>query len=288
MRISAITNGISQDYETCCRILNETNVHFAELQEVFGMRVERIPLEDARTIAKLNAEHRIGVSCLTTHAFVGIPVASIEIDDERYRSEMALLLNAFQVARIVGSPLVRCMCFAKQPVMDGYNGADQWVAGHNKAWPKFLQLYAPIIRAAEEHGVQLVVENGFNGMLTGSYSCRRFMQDVSSEHVRILWDPANGLNVLDEVFPGSYDEIGQYVKHIHIKDVVVNIRESWVKVVPIGQGMLAPYLEPLARALREDGYDGFVSLENILRPDGGDYLDGYRIDIPTLISIFGD
>jgi sugar phosphate isomerase/epimerase len=288
MKISVITNGISQDYETCCRIMNDTKVHFAEIQEVYGMRVERISLDDAQKIAKLDEKYQIGVSCITTHAFVGIPVASIEVDDERYQNEMALLLNAFKVAKIVKSPLVRCMCFAKQSVMDGYNGADQWVAGNNKAWPKLLQLYAPIVRAAEEHGVQIVVENGFNGMLTGSYSCKRFMKDITNKNVSILWDPANAINVCDEIFPESYDEIKQYIKHIHIKDILVNVRESWVKVVPIGRGMMAPYLERLANALREDGYDGFVSLENILRPDNKDFLDGYRIDIPTLISIFGD
>ena len=54
----------------------------------------------------------------------------------------------------------------------------------------------------------------------------------------------------------------------------------------IGRGDLAPYLTRIAKALRDDGYDGFVSLENIYRPEGKDYVDGYRIDIETLKEIF--
>ena len=288
MRISTITNGISQDYETCCKVMRETNVKYAEIQEVFGKRVEYISPEEAQTIRALNDQYGISVSCITTHAFVGIPVGTIEIGDDRYEQQMALLKNGIATARMVGANHVRCMCFAKQSVLDGYNGADQWVAGGNKAWPKFIELYGPIAKVAEEEGVSLIVENGFNGMLTSAYSCRRFMRDICSKNVSILWDPANALNVSDIIYPDAYELIKEYVSHIHIKDVLVNIPESWVQVTPIGRGMMASYLLRLAQALRKDGYEGFVSLENIYRPDGGDYMDGYRIDIPTLIEIFGD
>ena len=49
---------------------------------------------------------------------------------------------------------------------------------------------------------------------------------------------------------------------------------------------MAPYLDDIREALERDGYDGYISLENILRPDGGDFIDGYYLDIPELKKRF--
>ena len=50
MKVSVITNGISQDYETCCKIMQETGVQYAELQEVYGKRVELLSEQEAQQI----------------------------------------------------------------------------------------------------------------------------------------------------------------------------------------------------------------------------------------------
>lgn len=286
MKISAITNGISQDYETACRIMNETGVKYAELQEAYGKRVELLSLEDARKIKALNDQYGIEVSSVTTHAFVGISVGGIEVGDAKYEEQMALLKNGIAIAKIVGAKHVRAMCFARQIVMWGKNGADQWNAGGNKAWPKFIELFKPIAKVAEEEGVSLIVENGFNGMLTSAYTSRRFIEDLGSKNVSILWDPANAAWVGDIAYPDGYNEVKNCLGHVHIKDMLLDPVRSTAEVVPIGRGDLAPYLTRIKAALEADGYDGFVSLENIYRPEGKDYVDGYRIDIATLKEIF--
>ena len=50
--------------------------------------------------------------------------------------------------------------------------------------------------------------------------------------------------------------------------------------------MMAPYLDDIREALERDDYDGYISLENIYRPDGGDFIDGYYLDIPELKKRF--
>ena len=83
MKISVITNGISQDYETCCKVLNETGVKYAELQEVYGKRVELLTEEEAQKIKALNSQYGIKPVSVTTHAFAGVDVMSLEIGDEK-------------------------------------------------------------------------------------------------------------------------------------------------------------------------------------------------------------
>ena len=288
MKISVITNGISQDYETACKIMNETGVKYAELQEAYGKRVEYLTLDDARKIHALNEKYGIKVASVTTHAFVGIPVGSLEVGDAKYNEQMNLLKNGIAIAKIVGADHVRAMCFSRQIVMWGKNGADEWNAGGNKAWPKFIELYRPIAKLAEEEGISLIVENGFNGMLTSAYTARKFIEDLGSKSVRILWDPANAAWVGDIAYPDGYNEVKECLAHVHIKDMLLDPIRSTAEVVALGRGQIAQYCERIAAALRADGYDGYVSLENIYRPEGGEYVDGYREDIVTLKEIFGD
>lgn len=287
MKICAITNGISQDYETCCKVLKETGIEYAELQEVNGKRIEYATLDDARKIRDLNKAYGIKVASVTTHAFVGIGVGGIEVGDDKYNEQMALLKNGFEIAKIVEADYVRTMCFARQVVVFGEKGADQWVSGGNKAWPKFLELFKPIVAAAKEAGVKLIVENGFNGMLTSAWTFKKLKEDLGEDApIGFLWDPVNALNVHEAAYPDAYECIRGDLAHLHIKDALVDTVRSSVKCVPLGEGDMAPYLQGLANALRNDGYTGCVSLENIYRPEGGDFVDGYRIDIETLKRIF--
>ena len=286
MKISVITNGISQDYETCCKIMNQTGVQYAELQEVYGKRVELLSEEQAQKIKALSEQYGIQPISVTTHAFAGISVMDLEVNDETYQKHMALLQNGIRVARIVGAKQVRAMPFTKAIVLKGSHGSDQWNAGGNKAWPKFLELYRPIAQLAEQEDIDITVENGFNAMIVSGYQCRQFIEELGCDRIKILWDPANALYYGDKPYPDAYNEVRRYLGHVHIKDLNCSLIEGWVDIKNIGHGMMAPYLDDIRQALEKDGYDGYISLENILRPDGGDYIDGYYLDIPELQKRF--
>lgn len=287
MKVGVITNGISEDYVKVCKVMKETGVKYAEIQNVFDKPVENLTAEEAKTVKKLSDENGIIPCIVTSHAFVGIPVGSLEVGDATYEKQMGLLKNSIQVANILGTKLVRSMVFAKQPVTFGYHGADKWVAGGNKAWPKFIKLYEPIIKVAEEAGIQLCVENGFNGMVSSTRLAKKMIDELGGPtKVTLLWDLANALYYQELPTNEVYQGIKDYVAHIHIKDVYVNTVTSEVDVRHIGRGHLAPYLQDFAAALRKDNYQGIVSLENIYRPDGGDFIDGYYQDIVELKKIF--
>ena len=287
MKVSVITNGISQDYETCCKVMQKTGVQYAELQEIYGKRVELLTQEEAEEIRALNEQYGITPVSVTTHAFAGVDVMSLHVGDETYEKHMALLKNGIRVARIVGAPQVRAMPFTKAIVLHGAHGSDQWNAGGNKAWPKFIELYRPIAKLAEDEDITITVENGFNAMIVSGYQCRKFAEELGCDKIKILWDPANALYYGDIPYPNAYNEIKDCLGHVHIKDLNCSIVEGWVDIKNIGHGMMAPYLDDIRTALERDGYDGYVSLENIYRPDGGDFIDGYYLDIEEPKKRFG-
>ena len=289
MKIGVITNGLSNDFEEACRIMCETGVRYAEIQHHNGIRIEYNPIEEAYKIRDSAAKYNIIPVCVTTHAFVGIPVSAIEVGDPKYEEQMGLLKNGIRVAKILNVPLVRSMCFSKQIVTFGSHGAGNWMTGGNKAWAKLLELYKPIIELAEQEEIDLVVENGANGMISSTVLFRKLYEDTGkSPRLKFLWDPANALCYGEKPTPEVYESIRDICAHIHIKDMTVDPVKSTVDIRNIGRGDMAPYLQDLAQVLRKENYQGCVSLENIYQPEGKDYVDGYRLDIVELKKIFGD
>jgi sugar phosphate isomerase/epimerase len=288
MKISAITNGISNNFETACKIMNETGVRYAEIQHHNGVGIEKSNLEEAHIIKSQSEKYGITPICITTHAFAGIPVGSIEIGDEKYQQHVAFLKKGIAIAKILDVKLVRSMCFSKQIVVNGSHGGEDWIANGNTTWKKFIRLYEPIAQIAEEERINLAIENGFNGMISSTKLFKRFHADLgANERIRFLWDPANALYYQEKPTPETYDGIKEFCAHIHIKDIKIDTISSTVDVRPIGRGDMSPYLQDLAASLRENKYDGYISLENIYRPDNGDFVDGYHIDIVQLKEIFG-
>lgn len=288
MKIGVITNGISNDYETSCRIMRETGVAYAEIQHVDNLPVENLTTSDALRWKEISKRYDVVPMCITTHAFVGIPVADIEVNDELYRQHLALLRNAIRMAKILGVDMVRTMTFAKTIVTFGAHGAEQWLAGQNRSWPKFIQLFRPLAAMAEDEGITLLIETCFNSMNTSASLSKRMIEEVGSPNLKLLWDMANAMYYHEYPTVALYESIKGVLGHIHVKDVKLDTVNSTVDFCPLGTGDLAPYLADLARALRGDEYQGYISLENVYKPDGGDFVDGYRMDMPVLQSIFQD
>jgi hypothetical protein len=49
---------------------------------------------------------------------------------------------------------------------------------------------------------------------------------------------------------------------------------------------MPPYLEPLAKALKLDGYKGAISLESVYRPDDGTFEDGFWASVDAMKRLF--
>ena len=55
----------------------------------------------------------------------------------------------------------------------------------------------------------------------------------------------------------------------------------------MGEGQLAPLFQPIADALRADGYAGVVSYESVYHPGNGDFEAGFRQCIGRFKAHFG-
>jgi sugar phosphate isomerase/epimerase len=81
-----------------------------------------------------------------------------------------------------------------------------------------------------------------------------------------LWDPCNEVfaNGGKNPFPQGYDWIKDSMIHMHIKDAKKNEGSGEVECTPIGEGVID--YEGHFKQLKEDGYEGYLSLETHWRP----------------------
>jgi sugar phosphate isomerase/epimerase len=200
---------------------------------------------------------------------------------------MKALQRCFDMAKAFNTKMVRIMSFRKEMIIFGYNGAEVWNASKG-AWEKLLALLEPAVRLAEEQGITLAVETGNNAMITSAVLGRKLIDDLPTDNLKVLWDPANTLYCTEEVYPGGYEALrGGYLGHLHIKDCIVDIPKASVEQCAIGSGQMAPYFEPLAAALKEDAYDGVISLESVYHPPDGTFEEGFHASVGRFKELFG-
>lgn len=287
MKLGVICDGISLDLRHAVDVMDEFDLTYAELQFVGDTEIGDHSSEEIREIDLLLRDRGKPVSCLSRHIFAGMTTANVPGDD-LHTKHMDALKRVVDMAHVVGSPLVRIMTNKKEQILWGRNGAEKWNVAHG-AWDKTLPLIAPACDVARDAGVTLVVETGNGTMVNSNWTARKLIDDLDAKDVlKILWDPANNCWCHEEAWPRGYETARDgYLGHIHIKDVQVDTPSATLEVRRMGEGQLADQFQPVADALRADGYDGVISFESVYHPGNGSFEDGFRLCVDRFKAIFG-
>ena len=285
-KLGVIVDGISQDFEYALGIMNEFELEYAELQFLWGKEVGDLnPAEVDKVKALVNA-HEVKVSCISRHIFGGLLMGEMHQDNSVYLEHLDALRRCIDMAKALDCSLVRVMSFRKEMILFGSHGADDWVVSEG-AWDKLVSLMELPTRIAEDSGITLVVETGNNAMITSAYLARKLIDQLGTDWLKVLWDPCNSLYCDEKTYPDGYALLRDgYLGHVHIKDAIVDIPKATVQCTVLNTGNMATYLGDLANALREDKYNGVVSLESVYRPDGGSFEDGFRMSADVLKQLF--
>ena len=286
MKLGVICDGISRDLAHTVDVMDEFDLEYAELQFVGDKEVGDHTASEIRDIDTLLRARGKPVSCLSRHIFAGMrgddkpggPLHIIHLD---------ALKRVIEMAHIVGSPLVRIMTPKKEQILWGHNGAEQWNVAKG-AWDSMLPIIAPAVDVARAGNITLVVETGNGTMVNSNYTGRKLIDDLDAKDVlKLLWDPANNCWCHETAYPDGYDEVKDgYLGHIHIKDVQVDTPRATLEVRPMGKGQLADQFQPMAKALKADGYDGVISFESVYHPGNGDFEAGFRQNIEIFKAIY--
>jgi len=117
------------------------------------------------------------------------------------------------------------------------------------------QIIGEVLPLAEEKGIVIVVETC--GVYCDTAALRDLLDRFACDNLAALWDMYSPYFKKGEDPDTTIKNLGNYVKHVHIKDAVRT--ENGDEFCLIGEGEM-PVGDMMA-ALRSVNYDGFISLE---------------------------
>ena len=121
------------------------------------------------------------------------------------------------------------------------------------------------VRLLEQRGKTLLLEADPSVNTSNHAALARLVEAIGSPRVRAIFDPGNCLyDPLGETpYPDGYEAIRPFFAHVHIKDAVRAVPESYC--VKVGTGQVG--YPALLRRLAADGYAGWLSMETHYRLD---------------------
>lgn len=175
---------------------------------------------------------------------LGSPIGKIDIDDEAaYKKQLAQLESLCQICRMADCRYIRMFSFW----MKDKNPAD-WTQTVLKKLRGFAEI-------AAKYDVILIHENEKDIYGDTADRCKIILDELASPHFKAAFDFANFVQCGEDT-ARCWELLKEQVVYIHIKDAVAGNNEN--VVCGTGDGKI-PQL--LARAIREEGYEGFLTLE---------------------------
>ena len=235
--LSGFADEIHEDFATQCEVASGLGLKYLEIRSAWGVNI--LDLDDAQLdrMKQMLADGGLAVSS------IGSPIGKIFIDED-FAQHQERMRHAADVARFFDAPYVRIFSFFLRP---GANPDD-----HRDEVLRRMRALADI---AEKADVTLLHENEkeIYGDIPGR--CHEIVTSVDSSHLKLAWDPANFVQVGVRPFTEGYGLLRPYVEYVQIKDA--RAADGSVVVAGAGDGEVVETV----RALRDDGFDGFFSLE---------------------------
>lgn len=244
MKLSFITDEVTQSFGEAIRFAHENGLTGLELRSVEEQPIDQIPQELLRIWRRRLDEEGLCVCGLASTFF------KCEPDAQCLEQEMAKLERLCDAADLLGCTGIRGFAFFAPP--EG---------------PLAAQRLAPYferpVQLMRSRGKLLLLEADPSVNTSNHAALARLIKAIGAPEVRAIFDPGNCLyDPLGETpFPDGYQAIRPYLAHVHIKDAVRAQPESYC--VKPGTGQVG--YSALLRQLAQDGYTGWLSLETHYR-----------------------
>src|SRR5215471_4293505 len=267
MQVSIVTDEVSSDPETALEVISSWGVKYVELRGIGDQRYPRVSEYWQYRLPQLLDEFALKVIAISPGLFQMEPpgrprrpmaftrggdmrIVRDELEAEARRDEHInkLLPASIEAALRLGAQSIICFAFFSR-------------SDHTESDP-VPEESVQIIRYATEKiaaaGLTLNVE-----VSEPSRRCGDLVKRVNHPAFGVNWDPGAAFQGGENVpYPDGYAQLRPYVRHVHFKDVAVDLSTGERRVVVDGVIDWAGAL----RALEADGYDGYISVETHRRP----------------------
>ncbi|KAB8137585.1 sugar phosphate isomerase/epimerase [Gracilibacillus oryzae] len=217
----------------------------------------------AKYMYKAFADHDINI------AILGCYINMIHPDETKREQLLSRFKEHIRFARDFGCSIVASETGNVNEKM-GYT-EDNFT---EEAFQKVVKSVKELADEAEKWGVIVGIEGGINHPIHTPQLMRRLLDEVDSNHLQVILDPANFMSMdnyenQENVFQDCFSLFGDNIVAIHAKDFI--IEDNWIKMVPVGKGILRydllfswlkenkPYIEVLLENTKEPYIDESVA-----------------------------
>ena len=196
-----------------------------------------------RTIATLE---RLGleIPCLTSGCCLKFA--------DKLEETKAELSEYIKLAVKLGTPYIRVLADLEPDPRDEID--DEYMARAIKE----------VAASAKDTGVTLLIET--NGVYSDTKRLRALLDKVNCREVAALWDIHHPYRFAHETPETTIENLGSYIKYVHVKDSIMEKGQDGKKTIKyrmMGFGDMP--IPGMLHALREIGYEGYISLEWVKR-----------------------
>jgi sugar phosphate isomerase/epimerase len=267
MKISIVTDEISADLETAIEIGTEWGIHDFELR---GFGTQRVPLFSdfqKQRVRELLDEYGARVVAISPGLFK-IPYPSkvrdhfpLQIIDsslyEKWHDSRSLfdyhmqelLPASIEYAKEIGADKIVVFSFHK-----GSNLMDS-------VPDEVLESLSWAAQQAERSGLQLVIEVEDQFWADTGKHTAEIIRKINQPALGVNWDPGNAIVAGDIPYPNGYQEVRDFVRHVHFKDVFL-LPHGGYRYEVQGQIDWVGQIQSLVA----DGYQGYISVEPHMQP----------------------
>jgi sugar phosphate isomerase/epimerase len=235
--LSGFADEIDADLERQCEVLADLDIDYIEFRSAWGVNV--CDLDDAQLdrVEAVLSEYDIAMSS------VGSPIGKIRVDED-FDAHLQRFDRALRVAERFQAPYLRLFSFYPP------KGGD--VTEHRD---EVLRRMSALAEHAKPYEVVLLHENEKEIYGDIPQRCVDIVTSVGAENLKLAWDAANYVQCGVRPFTEGYAATRPHTVYIQVKDA----RLADGSVVPAGEGD-GQWPETI-EALRNDGFDGFFSME---------------------------
>lgn len=272
MKLAAVSEGLASDFLSAARIAAGIGLDALSIRRVDGVDAELLDDDRLRLVRRIADDHGLEIAVLSSPYGRGF---YLDDDTAPARAE-SLLRRAVDSAGILGTRLVRVFT----PWLRDHDSPDSWAT--RPSYPGCLDelaaAMAPSVALAESAGVSFMIELEGAAHVGRLDEMAQLLSRLDSPAVSVCWDVANGWRAGEPPVPdGLATALRLPVVEVQTKDLHRDPHDptrATTRKAVLGEGDIA--YPVILRALAENGYAGYVTVERI-------YHDDTRAeDVPTL------
>lgn len=280
-KLGIITDEIAEELEQALDFLSEYSLAYCELRELWDKNIMNLSQEELTRAKQMIQKRSLHVSAIASPVFkYNLPeMPAREEKRDTFRANFTdqdsedLLRRVFELARLFGTSQVRIFSYWR-------------VDEPEKAYPYVRDRLREAAAVAARNGMTLVLENEHACNIGTGKELGRVIREINSPHLRGTWDPANAVMLGEVPYPDGYGEVRGLFSHMHFKDVKKDPQTGKLSWAPVGAGCV-DYRGQI-KALREDKYEGTMSLETHYVRADGNKLESTRESLEGLLKILNE